>query len=253
MLGEQRITRQPRLLIIIPAYNEADNICRVVDDLIEHYPQFDYIVVNDGSRDETAELCRKHGYRLLDLPVNLGLEGAFQAGMRYARAMDYDYAIQFDGDGQHDPAYISDMLTKAQETQADIVIGSRFKAKKKPRSMRMLGNDIIELAVTLTTRHRLTDPTSGMRLFSRRMIRCFSSQTDYGPEPDAVAFLIRCGARVEEIQVEMRERIAGESYLNWSHAISYMMRMTMSILFFQWFRRKIRLEKKPADKTASDA
>lgn len=94
------------VLIIIPAYNEQDNIKRVVDNLIENYPQYDYVVVNDGSRDHTRRICRENGYRLLDLPVNLGLAGGFQAGMKYAYRAGYKYAIQFDADGQHRPEYI---------------------------------------------------------------------------------------------------------------------------------------------------
>jgi len=115
-----------RILVIIPAYNEAENIERVVENLIQNYPQYDYVVVNDGSKDNTAKICRMRGYELLDLPVNLGLTGAFQTGMRYANAKGYDAAIQFDGDGQHDPSYIAEMVETMERDQCDIVIGSRF-------------------------------------------------------------------------------------------------------------------------------
>ena len=118
------------LIILIPAYNEEENIERVVNNIIENYPQYDYVVVNDGSRDHTAKICRKNGYNLIDLPVNLGLAGGFQAGMKYAHNNKYDYCIQFDGDGQHNPEYIEDMLKCMAQTGADIVIGSRFKTKK---------------------------------------------------------------------------------------------------------------------------
>ena len=111
-----------KVLIVIPAYNEQENIERVVDDLIQNYPQYDYLVVNDGSKDRTAAICREKGYHFLDLPVNLGLAGAFQAGMRYADRMDYDMAIQFDGDGQHDPQYIEAMAAKMEEEALDVVI-----------------------------------------------------------------------------------------------------------------------------------
>ena len=113
------------VLVVIPAYNEEQNIERVVDNLVTNYPQFDYVVVNDGSRDSTAEICRKNGYNLLDLPVNLGLAGGFQAGLKYAWRNHYAYAIQFDGDGQHRPEYIEGMRRKMEEGY-DIVIGSRF-------------------------------------------------------------------------------------------------------------------------------
>lgn len=103
-----------RVLVIIPAYNEEENIVRVVDNLINNYGKLDYVVVNDGSKDNTAKLCREHRYNLVDLPVNLGLAGAFQAGMKYALANDYDYAIQFDGDGQHNPQFIEGMEQMAE-------------------------------------------------------------------------------------------------------------------------------------------
>ena len=101
---------QSKLLIIIPAYNEAENIERVVDDLIQNYPQYDYLIINDGSRDATREICRRKGYRFVDLPINVGLTDGVQTGMMYAYRHGYDYALQFDGDGQHDPRYIADML-----------------------------------------------------------------------------------------------------------------------------------------------
>ncbi len=236
----------PRLLIIVPAYNEAENILRVKDELHQVCPQYDYVVVNDGSGDETAAICRSNGIPLLDLPVNLGLAGAFTTGMRYAQRKGYDYAIQIDGDGQHDPAYIEKLLFSARETHSDIVIGSRFLQGDNPHSLRRAGSRVIEWVVRLTTGKKLTDPTSGMRMYSRRMIDFFASHGDFGPEPDTLAFLMRCGAKVSEIPVRMRERMAGKSYLNFSRAASYMVQMGMSIMIFQWFRRKIQPEEENA-------
>lgn len=229
-----------KLLIVIPAYNEQENIARVVDNLIEHYPQYDYLVVNDGSKDRTAQICREKGYRFLDLPVNLGLAGAFQAGLRYAyRTGGGDNAaIQFDGDGQHDPSYIEEMAALMEKEGLDVVIGSRFKEEKKPFSLRMLGNRMIQLAIKITTGVTIKDPTSGMRLLNRPMIREFAQNLNYGPEPDTIAYLIRTGAKVEEVQVQMMDRIAGESYFNLRRSIEYMTRMCISILFFQWVRRR---------------
>ncbi|MDD3192683.1 MAG: glycosyltransferase family 2 protein [Oscillospiraceae bacterium] len=227
-----------RLLIVIPAYNEQENIERVVDNLVEHYPQYDYLVVNDGSRDHTGKICRERGYRFLDLPVNLGLTGAFQAGLRYADRLDYDMAIQFDGDGQHDPGYIGAMAEKMAVEDLDVVIGSRFKNEKKPFGLRMLGNQMIQLAIKITTGATIKDPTSGMRLFNRTMIQEFARNLNYGPEPDTIAYLIRGGASVQEVQVQMRERIAGESYFNFRRATEYMIRMCTSIILIQWFRKR---------------
>ena len=226
-----------KVLLVIPAYNEEKNIERVVKRLQEEFPELDYIVVNDGSRDKTASICREKGFHLLDLPVNLGLAGCFQAGMRYAYEKGYAYAIQFDGDGQHRPEYIAPMERKMRE-RYDIVIGSRFLEGKKDWSMRMIGSRMIGAAIRLTTGARLTDPTSGMRLFSRKMIEEFALNLNYGPEPDTISFLIKQGARVAEVPVIIDERTAGESYLKPLTAASYMARMLISILVIQNFRKR---------------
>lgn len=226
-----------KLLIVIPAYNEAENIVRVVEDLIDHYPQYDYVVVNDGSRDRTAALCRAHGFKLIDLPVNLGLAGAFQTGLRYAAENGYDCALQFDGDGQHQPRFIAPML-KLLEGGADIVIGSRFITVKKPKSLRMLGSYLISWAIRLTTGRAICDPTSGMRMYSRRMLEEFAQNLNYGPEPDTISYLIKNGAVVRELQVEMSPRAGGESYFNFARSVEYMLKMGLSILLIQWFRKR---------------
>lgn len=226
-----------RVLIIIPAYNEALNIVRVVDRVRETCPRYDYVVVNDGSSDETAAICRERGYALIDLPVNLGLAGAFQTGMKYAYAHGYDCAIQFDGDGQHRPEYIAAMVSEIAAGR-DIVIGSRFKEKRKPWSARMLGSRILTMAIRLSSGVHLSDPTSGMRMFSRSMIEEFANNINYGPEPDTISFLLKQGAEIEEVQVEMDERIAGESYLHALSSALYMVRMLLSIVVIQNFRKR---------------
>lgn len=227
-----------KTLIIIPAYNEEENIVRVVDDLQKNFPQYDYVVINDGSKDNTAQICREHNFNLVDLPINLGLAGAFQTGMKYALYNNYDYALQYDGDGQHNPEYIKGMVELAEDKQLDVVIGSRFATEKKPFSMRMLGNSLIEWCIFITTGKVIKDSTSGMRLYGKRMIKKLATTMNYGPEPDTIAYLIRCGAKVEEYQVHMNERVAGESYLNLSRSIKYMFHMCISILLVQWFRKR---------------
>lgn len=226
-----------KVLLVIPAFNEEKNIEKVVGPLAESFPQLDYVVVNDGSRDSTAGICREKGYNLLDLPVNLGLAGCFQAGMKYAYRKQYAYAIQFDGDGQHRPEFIEAMRKKMDEGY-DIVIGSRFLTGRKGWSIRMIGSRLIAGAIRLTTGAKLTDPTSGMRLFSRRMIEEFALNLNYGPEPDTVSFLIKQGAKVAEVPVTIDERLEGESYLKPLTAIHYMTRMLMSILLIQNFRKR---------------
>lgn len=229
-------------ILIIPAYNEGENIERVVRNLLENFPQYDYIVVNDGSSDNTAKVCMRNGFNFLDLPENVGLSGAFQAGMKYAYYNGYDCAVQYDGDGQHDARFISDMLKTMEQGNYDIVIGSRFVDKKKPKTLRMLGSNLISAAIRLTTHQPVKDPTSGMRMYNRRMMKRHARMYEFGPEPDTLAYLLRCGAKIGEVQVEMLERIAGKSYLNFARSMRYMTRMCMSIFFIQWFRKPIDLQ-----------
>lgn len=226
-----------KCLVIIPAYNEEKNIVRVVDELTEHYPQYDYVIINDGSGDDTAKVCREHKYEMIDLPVNLGLAGAFQTGLKYAYIKKYDCAVQFDADGQHRPEYIHSMMEKIQEGY-DIVIGSRFVEEKKPKNLRMLGSFLISTAMRMTTGCKVKDPTSGMRMFSKKMIREFALGLNYGPEPDTISFLLKQGATITEVQANMEERIEGESYLTLGRSVNYMLRMLVSILFIQNFRKR---------------
>ena len=225
------------ILLVIPSYNEEKNIQTVVGELERDFPELDYIVVNDGSTDRTAEICRENGYRLLDLPVNLELAGCFQAGMKYAYKKGYRYAIQFDGDGQHRPEFI-DAMRKKMDEGYDIVIGSRFVDSPKDFSPRMVGSRLIAGAIRLTTGVRIADPTSGMRMFNREMIQEFALRLNYGPEPDTISFLVKQGARVAEVPVKIAERLAGESYLKPLVAAKYMVRMLISILFIQNFRKR---------------
>lgn len=228
-----------QVLVIIPAYNEEQNIEMVVDELVEKHPGLDYVVVNDGSTDATAAICRKRGYNLLNLPVNLGLAGCFQAGMKYAYYEGYSCAIQFDGDGQHRPEYIEGMRQKMEEGY-DIVIGSRFVNRKKDFSMRMIGSRMIETAIWLTTGVVVADPTSGMRMFNQEMIREFALSLNYGPEPDTISYLLKQGAKIAEVPVEIAERAGGESYLRPAVAVRYMGRILISILLIQNFRKRKR-------------
>lgn len=225
-----------RLLVIIPAYNEEESISSTVDELTSTLPGVDYVVVNDGSKDGTERICLEHGYNYVSLPVNSGLTVGFQTGMKYALRNGYDYALQFDADGQHRPEYIFKMLDLAVAEDVDIVIGSRFVNKCKEVSARMLGSRIITVAIKLTTGKRVADPTSGMRMFNRKMIERFANDDSLNPEPESISYLMKKGAKVREVQVEMRERQAGESYLNIPKSIAYMARACISILFVQWFR-----------------
>lgn len=225
-----------KTLAIIPAYNEEDIVVETVLELMSVCPGLDYVIVNDGSTDGTRAKCLSHGLHMIDLPVNLGLAGGFQAGMRYALARGYDAVIQFDSDGQHRPEYIAPMIEKMCESGANIVIGSRFVDAKKPRTARMAGSALISGMIKLTTGKTIHDPTSGMRLFDRHMIERFAKEPDFSPEPDTIAYLVRHGAKVAEVQVEMADRTTGQSYLTFGCSVKYMLRVLLSLTFIQWFR-----------------
>lgn len=226
---------QMKALLVIPAYNEEESIERVIENLVANCPQFDFVVVNDGSSDSTAEICRKHAWRFIDLPVNLGLSGAFQAGVKYAARNDYDCVIQFDADGQHRPEYLDVMV--AALADVDIVIGSRFVEEKKPHNLRMFGSRLISGMIKVTTGVTIKDPTSGMRAYGKRAIAELAKGENLGPEPDTIAYFIkRKGMTVAEVQVQMDERQAGESYFNLRSSATYMARMALSVLMVQYFR-----------------
>ena len=208
-----------RLLVILPAYNEEASLPGTVRELREKAPGVDFVVVNDGSSDG----------------------GAFQTGMRYAFEEGYDAAVQLDADGQHDPAFLLPMLEKMETEKLDLVLGSRFLTEKRPRSLRMLGNALIEGAVRLTTGRRISDPTCGMRLYGRRVMKHMAYAPTARPEPDTVALLIRSGARTAEYPVSIRERQAGESYLSLGRSFRYMAQMGINIFILQWVMEKEKL------------
>lgn len=220
-------------LVIIPAYNEEKSILSTVQDVLDHAPGFDYVVVNDCSRDHTREVCREHHLNLLDLPINLGIGGAIQTGYRYALEHGYDMAVQIDGDGQHDARYLQTMADKLESEGLDMVIGSRFIENQGFQStgLRRFGIQFFKRLIKLLFDTTITDATSGMRLCNRRVLEQFSADypQDY-PEPETVAWLLRRGYRVREVPVVMRERQAGESSINPAKSIYYMIKVSTAIL-----------------------
>ena len=226
-----------KVLIIIPAYNEELNIEKTVND-VKNNTKYDYVVINDCSKDNTKKVCEKNEINMISLPVNYGLTSGIQIGMKYAHENDYDIAIQFDGDGQHQAKYLQDLVEKIEKDNCDIAIGSRFEKKKKPHSMRMLGSNIIQFAIKLVTGKRITDPTSGMRAYNKKAIKEFITNTSLTPEPDTIVYMIKKGFTVQEVQVEMKEREFGESYLNAFKSIEYMLSMMFSIIFIRAFTKK---------------
>lgn len=226
-----------KVLIIIPAYNEAQNIEKTVKDITEN-TNYDYIVINDCSKDNTKEVCEKNNFNMLSLPINYGLTSGIQLGMKYAYKNGYDIAIQFDGDGQHQAKYLKSLVEKIEKENVDISIGSRFVNEKKPISARMFGSTIIEFFIKITTGKTIKDTTSGMRAYNKKAIWEFNRNASLTPEPDTLVYMMKKGLKVEEVQVEMKEREYGESYLKPLKSVEYMINTVFSIVFIRAITRK---------------
>lgn len=220
-----------KTLIIIPAYNEQEAILKTIKDIKQHIKGYDYVVVNDGSSDNTEEILIKNKINHITLPVNSGLTAAVQTGYIYAYENGYDCAIQFDGDGQHQAEYIG-LLVNEIKNGANIAIGSRFVTEKKDHSMRMIGSRIISFLIKLKTGVRINDPTSGMRALDRKNIYDYAYDMNSRPEPDSLTKQIKKGYVVKEVQVKMSDRESGESIYSspWSSVV-YMVKMIISIIF----------------------
>ena len=220
-------------LVIIPAYNEEASIVNTVQDILDHAPGFDYVVINDCSKDRTLQCCRENGLNVIDLPVNLGIGGGIQTGYRYAVEHGYDVAVQFDGDGQHDASYLQAMADRLERDDLDMVIGSRFIENEGFQStgLRRFGINFFKFLIKLLYGGTITDAISGMRMCSRRVMEEFSVDypQDY-PEPETVARLLRKKYKVREIPVVMRERSAGTSSINPAKSVYYMIKVSLAIL-----------------------
>ena len=220
-------------LIIIPAYNESANIENTVKDIVNNAPDFDYVIINDCSTDNTLEICERNGFNVVNLPLNHGIGGAVQTGYRYAYNNGYDIAVQVDGDGQHDPAFLTKMAEVMVAEKADMLIGSRFLEKEGFQSSRVrrMGITYFTWLIKLFTRKKITDPTSGLRMINSDIIEIFAESypRDY-PEPESVVHVIRLGKNVREIPVIMRERQGGKSSIRFFSSIYYMIKVTVAIL-----------------------
>lgn len=222
-----------KVLIIIPAYNEEDSIEKVVDNFIENFPQYDYVIINDGSTDNTKDVCRDKRYEVLNLPINMGIGGAVQTGYRYALDNGYDMAVQVDGDGQHDVSFLEEMIRYMEEEGADCVIGSRFVEKEGFQSsgLRRVGIKFLSTLGWLLTGVRVRDITSGFRLVNRRFIQIFAQDypSDY-PEPEAMVIAAVYGGKIREYPVIMRDRESGTSSITLRKSVYYMFKVTLAML-----------------------
>lgn len=222
-----------KICVIVPAYNEEAAVGSVVRLVLEEMPSAQVVVVDDGSDDETAQQAEKAGATVLRLPVNLGIGGAVQAGYRYALRYDFDYAVQIDGDGQHDPTEARRILEPIQTGAADMVVGSRWLGRGDyiaPRGRRA-GMRILARLVSRATGMVITDTTSGFRAVGRKGIQLFAGQypTDF-PEVETLVLATREGLRLQEVGVQMRQRVSGESSIAGLKSIYYMVRVTLVLL-----------------------
>ncbi|MBS3907653.1 MAG: glycosyltransferase family 2 protein [Syntrophaceae bacterium] len=232
------------ILVIIPAFNEEGSVGKVVEDVKKHLPHADALVVNDGSNDLTSEKAEASGAIVLNLPFNLGIGGAMQAGYQYAFEKGYDIAIQVDGDGQHDPKEIPKLLQMLEEKSVDMAIGSRFIGDLGYRSsmMRRIGISIFSKVISIIVRQKITDPTSGFRAANRKAIQLFAFDypQDY-PEPEVLVLLYQCHLKIGEVPVGMNERSSGESSITKIRSIYYMVKVLLAI-FVDYFKKPPLLE-----------
>ncbi len=221
-----------KILIIVPAYNEEESLGGVIRDLREHVPTADVVVVNDGSRDSTSLVARERGVKVLDLPFNLGIGGAVQAGYLYAQRRGYDIAVQFDGDGQHRAGEIKKLIGPLATDKADIVIGSRFLVSGgyKAPVFRKLGIGIFSFVLSRVLNITVTDSTSGFRAANRRVIDFFArTYPDDYPEVESLVLLHKVNLRMTEVAVSMSERTGGRSSITPLRSAYYMTKVLMAI------------------------
>ena len=224
-----------KILLIIPAYNEEKNILNTVNT-IKNYPQeIDYVVINDGSKDDTLKILQENNINHISLIHNLGIGGAVQTGYKYAKQHNYDIAVQFDGDGQHDINYVKTICEPVINGQADLCIGSRYldntTSTFKSTFMRRLGKNIISFMIQMLWKKKITDPTSGFRAANKKVIEIFANDypSDY-PEPESIVALMNHGYKVSEKPVNMKERENGKSFVNVGTSIIYMLKVSLAIV-----------------------
>ncbi len=227
-----------KVLVIIPCYNEEENIVRVVRRLKATNPSVDYIVINDCSTDDSAEVLRKNNLNYLSFPFNLGIGGAVQCGYQYAVEKDYDIAVQMDGDGQHNPEYLPAVLEPLCNSKVDMSIGSRFITKEGFQSSRLrrLGIGIISNVIRILTGKKVKDVTSGFRATGKKLTEFYSKEyaQDF-PEPEAILAAVKNGFVIQEVPVIMEERSAGISSINALKSPYYMIKVILSLVV-EWLK-----------------
>jgi glycosyltransferase involved in cell wall biosynthesis len=232
-----------RGIAIVPALNEETAIAQVINEIRAYDPELEIVVIDDGSPDRTAQVARAAGAHVLRLPFNLGIGGAVQTGFRYAYENGFELAVRVDGDGQHDPAQLSAVVDPVIRGDADIVVGSRYLGRGgegyRSTAPRRIGIRILAGVVSLLTRQRITDPTSGFQALNRKAITLFAVDYphDY-PEVEALVLLQRHRLRLNEVPIAMRPRAGGRSSIRTLHSAYYMVKVLLA-LFVGSFRRNV--------------
>lgn len=225
--------KQATTLVIIPAFNEQENLPSLVQKLRQLETELDILIINDRSQDHTAQICKELNVNAIHLPCNLGIGGAVQTGYRYAQMHGYEYAVQVDGDGQHDPRYITEIMKPLLAGQADLVIGSRYinRLGFQSTAIRRLGIKYFSILIQLLIRQKVTDPTSGFRACNAGVIELFSRfyPADY-PEPESIVFIRRHGYIIAEVPVIMQVRLGGSSSIKSIRTLYYMVKVSLAIL-----------------------
>jgi glycosyltransferase involved in cell wall biosynthesis len=231
--------KQAKVLVIVPAFNEQANLPLLVSKLRRVEPKLDILIINDRSLDETALICNELDVNTIHLPCNLGIGGAVQTGYKYAQLHGYEYAVQVDGDGQHDPAYIGAILQPLMDNEADLVIGSRYITKEgfQSSSIRRIGIQYFSMLIELLIRQKITDPTSGFRASNAKVIDLFARfyPADY-PEPESIVFIRRNKLIIQEVPVIMHQRLGGMTSIKSFRTIYYMIKVSLAI-FIDRLRR----------------
>jgi glycosyltransferase involved in cell wall biosynthesis len=244
-----------RTLVFIPAWNEADSVAAVIADVRQRLPEADVLVVDDGSSDETTKVAAGAGAIVASLPFNQGLGAALQTGYLYALREGYDFCAHLDADGQHPPAEVVRLLAEVRADRADLVLGSRYREPGegaegvvgddyKPTLSRRIGTSVFRFFLTLATRQRFTDTTSGMRAANRRVMELFSE--NYSPdfaEIESLQLAVRQGLRVEEVPVRMLERAGGSSFLTPVRSAFFIFKGMIVLLVGQFRPRKVEAER----------
>ena len=231
-----------KILIIIPAYNEEANILKTCEKIINYNMKnktnYDMIVINDGSIDNTQKILEDNNISHINLIHNLGIGGAVQTGYKYAYDNNYDIAIQFDGDGQHKIEYVKELINCIEKDKVDMSIGSRFidknKSGFKSSKTRRLGIKIISIFIKILTGKKIYDTTSGFRACNKQLIKKFAKEypLEY-PEPTTTTEILRLNYKILEIPVEMEERVAGVSSIHAWKNVYYMINVILTILLMK--------------------